>query len=53
MSLATAHAPETPQPPPEPVCAPQKSQKSVLEWLRTWEQVLVAEILNAMERRKH
>ena len=51
MSQAAARAPQIAPQAPEPAPLPQQRKTSIAAWLRTWSEVLVAEVLNAMERR--
>jgi hypothetical protein len=51
MSQAAANAPQVGPQAPEQVPVTQPLRTGIVAWLRIWRQVLVAELLRAMERR--
>ncbi len=52
MSQATTKAPQIDPQASKPAPAPQLPKTGVEEWLRTWRQVLIAEVLSLMEFRR-
>jgi hypothetical protein len=52
MSQAAARAPKLVPQAPNPAPAPQRPKTGIVAWLLTWRQVLIAELLNVMERRR-
>ena len=52
MSEATAKAPQIERHAPEPTPAPKTPETGIAAWLQTWRQVLIAEVLSVLERRR-
>ncbi len=53
MSHATAKAPQIERGAAQPASVPRQRETGIVAWLRTWEQILIAEVLSAMERRRY